>query len=115
MSFGSKVVQVRLIKMQLSRAQWSGDLTERTFLMQVLPESSWKSFADYAAEDSSDALTSMAKFAAAKGKNFVDLLEGQAFTRSTSIKRVSRHLLSSRKLRNGLSKWSTLGGLFGTE
>merc|ERR1711948_160447 len=78
--FGEAIVQVRPLKRNNAGSNSVGTSTVWPFSMRVSPEGSWKSWADFTAESSSEALTGMVKITAEKIEEYGELLEGQAFT-----------------------------------
>jgi len=122
--FGEAIVQVRPLKRNNAGSNTEGNSTVWPFSMQVSPEGSWKSLADFTAESSSEALTGMVKITAEKIEEYGELLEGQAFTfhigktdrpATITISQAAHQALNVEMANMQALGHQTLGGLLGTE
>jgi len=122
--FGEAIVQVRPLKRNNAGSNRVGTSTVWPFSMQVSPEGSWKSLADFTAESSSEALTGMVKITAEKIEEYGELLEGQAFTfhigktdrpATITISQAAHQALNVEMANMQALGHQTLGGLLGTE
>jgi len=122
--FGEAIVQVRPLKRNNAGSNTEGNSTVWPFSLQVSPEGSWKSLADFTAESSSEALTGMVKITAEKIEEYGDLLEGQAFTfhigqtdrpATITISQAAHQALNVEMANMQALGHQTLGGLLGTE